>query len=84
MTDPTQPTSPPEGAGATALSGRERRPLFGTVVWGVILLAVAVIFAVPILYGPIENPALWIIWGIALLGFLLLGAGLAAALRRTR
>jgi len=39
MTDPIEPTSPHKGAGATALPARERRPLFGTVVWGLALLA---------------------------------------------
>ena len=84
MTDPIEPISLPDGAGATALPARERRPLFGTVVWGLILLAIAAMFAVPILYGPIENPSLWIIWGIAVLGFLLLAAGIVAAVRRAR
>jgi hypothetical protein len=84
MTDPIDTAGFPEGAGSAALPVRARRPLFSTVVWGMILLAVAATFAVPILYDPIENPSLWIIWGIALLGFLLLAAGIAAAVRRVR
>ncbi|GAB3132615.1 PspC domain-containing protein [Marisediminicola antarctica] len=82
--DAIETTPPPEGARSTPFSARERGPLFGTVVWGLILLAVAAIFAVPILYGPIENPSLWILWGIAVLGFLLLAAGIVAAVRRAR
>ena len=84
MTDPIDTAPVPEGAGSAELPARARRPLFGTVVWGMILLAVAAMFAVPILYGPIENPSLWIVWGVALLGFLLLAAGVAAAVRRAR
>lgn len=87
MTDPFDTDRSPDGpagSGAAALPPGEHRPLFGTVVWGLILLAVAAVFAVPILYGPIENPSLWIVWGVAALGFLLLAAGVAAVVRRAR
>jgi len=58
MTDPIETTPPPAGAGSPASPSSERRTLVGAVVWGLIVLAVAAMFAVPILIGPIENPSL--------------------------
>jgi len=84
MTDPIETTPAAARAGSAISPTGERGPLYGTVVWGLTLLAVAAIFAVPILYGPIENPSLWILWGIAVLGLLLLAAGIMAAVRRAR
>ncbi len=77
------PDLEPAGIGAaTAPSRRPRRPLFGTILWGVILLTFAVYMLVSTMLPRPVDPTLWLLGGIVAVGVLLMLAGLAAALRR--
>jgi len=79
MTDQTLPIS--ERPGPDDVPGTRRRPLFGTIVWGILLLGVAAFIAVPMLFGPLDNPALWVLGGIVVVGVILLISGVVAAVR---
>jgi len=75
-----QAASPPHLAAAPA--GRPRRPLFGTILWGVILLTFAAYMLVSTLLPRPVEPTLWLLGGVIAVGVLLVVAGIAASLRR--
>lgn len=73
----------PAGVGAAAAPPRRpRRPLFGTILWGVILLAFAAYMLVSTVLPSPVDPTLWLLGGVVAVGVLLMLAGLAASLRR--
>lgn len=82
MTDEPLPISERPEPGETPTS--RRRPLFGTIVWGILLLGVAALIAVPVLFGPLENPVLWVLGGVVVVGVLLLVSGIVAAVRAAK
>ncbi|TFC58817.1 hypothetical protein E3O62_10015 [Cryobacterium sp. TMT2-15-1] len=59
-----------------------RRPLFGTIVWGVILLALAGYVLLGVLVPAPADPTLWLLGGVIVIGLLLIVVGIIAALRR--
>ncbi|TFC96000.1 MULTISPECIES: hypothetical protein [Cryobacterium] len=66
-----------------AASVRPRsRPLLGTIVWGVILLALAGYVLLGVLVPTPADPTLWLLGGVILIGLLLIVVGIIAALRR--
>lgn len=71
---------------AATTDNTDRRVLSGTIVWGVILVIVAALYAVQVAIdlgaiGGIEISPAWIVLGV---GGLLVVGGLAAALTRRR
>jgi len=81
---PTTPyknvTSDPVGV-PTAPAPR-LRPRFGTIFWGILLLAVAAYVAVANLIPTPLDPTLWLLGGVIAIGLGLIVAGVAAAARR--
>jgi outer membrane biosynthesis protein TonB len=76
-------SEPAAAATATAASAVTRhRPLFGTIFWGVILLAFAAFMVVWTLQPGSPDPTLWLLGGVIVVGLLLVVAGIAAASRR--
>lgn len=85
-------TSVPAGGGAVAgavepeypeASVRPRRsPLLGTIIWGVILLALAGYILLGVLIPAPADPTLWLLGGVIVIGLLLIVIGIIAALRR--
>ena len=82
-------STPPTPSGATAASGttaapsaRTRRPLFGTILWGVILLSFAAFMVITTLFPVNFDPTLWLVGSVIVIGLLLVVAGIAAASRR--
>ncbi|TFC69972.1 MULTISPECIES: hypothetical protein [unclassified Cryobacterium] len=59
-----------------------RRPLFSTIVWGVILLALAGYVLLGVLVPAPADPTLWLLGGVIVIGLLLIVVGIIAALRR--
>jgi hypothetical protein len=91
MTDNTEPTTPipepivPTPAGPTSASGSaDARPVRpGTVIWGVIMVAIAAMFFATAQLD-LDEVSGWVIlaWGILALGAVLVVGGLIAALTR--
>lgn len=79
--DPTTHLAP-EAALPAASARPHSRPLFGTIVWGVILLALAGYVLLGVLVPPPADPTLWLLGGVILIGLLLIVIGIIAALRR--
>lgn len=77
-------TEPAAGSSTdTAASvGKRNRPLFGTIFWGVVLLAFAAFMVVWTLQPGSPDPTLWLLGGVIVVGLLLVVAGIAAASRR--
>jgi di/tricarboxylate transporter len=73
-------------AGASTATGasvsKRNRPLFGTIFWGVVLLAFAAFMVVWTLQPGSPDPTLWLLGGVIVVGLLLVVAGIAAASRR--
>ena len=67
--------------GAVSMRPR-RRPLFGTIIWGVILLALAGYVLLGVLAPAPADLTLWLLGGVILIGLLLIVVGIIAALRR--
>ena len=60
-----------------------RRPArFGTIVWGFLVTAFAVVVALTTDLLQIEDPTAWLIGGLVVGGAALTAAGIAASLRR--
>ncbi|TFC92154.1 hypothetical protein [Cryobacterium sp. TMT3-29-2] len=59
-----------------------RRPLFGTIVWGVILLTLAGYVLLGVLVPTPADPTLWLLGGVIVVGLLLIVIGIIATLRR--
>lgn len=72
----TYPTFP------VASTPRRKRPLFGTIFWGVVLLTFAAFMVVRTLFPVGPDPILWLLGSVILIGLLLVVAGIAAASRR--
>ena len=72
----------PEPAPPAASVRPRSRPLFGTIVWGVILLALAGYVLLGVLVPAGADPTLWLLGGVILIGLLLIVVGIIAALRR--
>ncbi|WP_022884527.1 hypothetical protein [Glaciibacter superstes] len=82
-TGPTTPFTATGGAAAGAASVTRRyRPLFGTILWGVILLAFAAFMAIWTIVPATLDPSLWLLGGVIAVGLVLVVAGIAAASRR--
>jgi hypothetical protein len=81
------PGAPPAGSRHTSApefgteTSAKRRPLFGTIFWGVLLLAFAA-FMVAWTVLPTPDPTLWLLGGVIAIGLVLVAAGIAAASRR--
>lgn len=58
------------------------RPRFGTILWGVLLLAFATYMVVFTLLPVPPDPTLWLLGGVIAVGLGLVVAGIAAAARR--
>ena len=59
------------------------RPRFGTILWGILLLAFATYMVVSTLLPAPPDPTLWLLGGVIAVGLGLVVAGIAAAARRT-
>lgn len=80
-------TNPFPGEGAStrppaACVTKRDRPLFGTIFWGVVLLAFAAFMVVWTLQPGSPDPTLWLLGSVIVVGVLLVVAGIAAATRR--
>ncbi len=72
------------GEAEPVVSGKDRLPSrFGTIVWGVIVLGFAVVVAAFALAPRLADPGLVATIGIVAGGLVLVGAGTAAALRKS-
>ncbi|TFD66385.1 hypothetical protein [Cryobacterium ruanii] len=58
------------------------RPRFGTILWGILLLAFAIYMVVFTLLPVPPDPTLWLLGGVIAVGLGLVVAGIAAAARR--
>ncbi|MGO4689870.1 hypothetical protein [Glaciibacter sp. 2TAF33] len=94
-TQPTQPTAADLPTATTSTTGaelptipaasvarRRDRPLFGTIFWGVLLLAFAAFMVVWTALPVMPDPTLWLLGGVIAIGVALVAAGIAAASRR--
>jgi hypothetical protein len=83
---PTSPTSPTAAdlpaEPAASVTRRRDRPLFGTIFWGVLLLAFAAFMVVWTALPTVPDPTLWLLGGVIAIGVALVVAGIAAASRR--
>jgi peptidoglycan/LPS O-acetylase OafA/YrhL len=79
MTEPTTTPAPEFGMGTVT---RRPQPLFGTIFWGVLLLAFAAFMVVWTIVPEMPDPTLWLLGGVIAVGLLLVVAGIAAASRR--
>lgn len=59
-----------------------RRPLFGTIVWGVLLLAFAAYMLIGVLVPAPADPTFRLLGGVIAIGLLLIIVGIVAAIRR--
>jgi hypothetical protein len=71
-----------QAAPAASVARRGYRPLFGTIFWGVLLLAFAAFMAVWTVLPTVPDPTLWLLGGVIAIGVALVVAGIAAASRR--
>jgi hypothetical protein len=83
MTENTQPTVPLSGEPTTAADARPVRA--GTVIWGVIMVAVAAMFFATAQLN-LNQVSGWVIlaWGVLALGAVLVIGGVIAAVTRSR
>lgn len=80
----TSPYPSPETASAPVPEGRKRLPArFGTIFWGVLLLAFAGFMIANAVVPFVYDPVTWLIAGLIAAGAVLVIAGIAAAIRRT-
>jgi hypothetical protein len=86
QTAPSEPVREPETVVATAAPVSQalgkRRPLFATIFWGALMLAVAAFFAARELVPGGLDLLTWLLAAAVGLGLLLVIAGIAAASRR--
>lgn len=81
--EPTDSEQLADVSTSTAASVTKRgRPLFGTIFWGLVLLAFAAFMVVWTLQPGSPDPTLWLLGGVIVVGLLLVVAGIAAASRR--
>ncbi|WP_104137848.1 MULTISPECIES: hypothetical protein [unclassified Cryobacterium] len=69
-------------AGEATTSVPRLRPRFGTIFWGILLLAFATYMVVFTLLPVPPDPTLWLLGGVIAVGLGLVVAGIAAAARR--
>ena len=69
-------------AGEATPSAPRVRPRFGTILWGILLLAFATYMVVFTLLPVPPDPTLWLLGGVIAVGLGLVVAGIAAAARR--
>ena len=69
-------------AGEETPSAPRLRPRFGTILWGILLLAFATYMVVFTLLPVPPDPTLWLLGGVIAVGLGLVVAGIAAAARR--
>jgi predicted lipid-binding transport protein (Tim44 family) len=83
-TTPFFPVSKPtdETATAAAATERKRRPLFPTILWGAMMLALASFIAAGELVPGGFDVVTWLLTAVVGIGLLLVVAGIAAAARR--
>ena len=84
-TDPTPSFFSPNQAapvGEATTSAPRLRPRFGTILWGILLLAFATYMVVFTLLPVPPDPTLWLLGGVIAVGLGLVVAGIAAAARR--
>ena len=67
--------------GEATASAARLRPRFGTILWGILLLAFAAYMVVLTLLPVPPDPTLWLIGGVIAVGLGLVVAGIAAAAR---
>ena len=86
MAYPTAATDAQTDAAAAAFAPasvpRRARPRFGTIFWGVVLLAFAAFMAVMTLLPQPADLTLWLLGGVIAIGVLLIIVGVIAASRR--
>ncbi|SEM70355.1 hypothetical protein E3O25_15425 [Cryobacterium sp. TMT1-3] len=75
-------TDKPTTAEITAAAPPRLRPRFGTILWGILLLAFATYMVVFTLLPVPPDPTLWLLGGVIAVGLGLVVAGIAAAARR--
>ncbi|PXA67299.1 hypothetical protein [Cryobacterium arcticum] len=81
--DPTPPTqTPPAPAAAVPAPLPKRRPLFATILWGALMLALAAFVAARELVPGGFDLVTWLLTAVVGIGLLLVVAGIAAASRR--
>ena len=80
---PAAPVPVPVPAYPEASVPPRRRPLFGTIIWGVLLLALAGYVLFRVLVPAPADPTLWLLGGVIVIGLLLIIVGVIAALRRS-
>ena len=83
-TTPFFPVSKPtdETATSAAATERKRRPLFPTILWGAMMLALASFIAAGELVPGGFDVVTWLLTAVVGIGLLLVVAGIAAAARR--
>ena len=84
-TDPTPSFFSPNQAapaGEATPSAPRLHPRFGTILWGILLLAFATYMVVFTLLPVPPDPTLWLLGGVIAVGLGLVVAGIAAAARR--
>jgi hypothetical protein len=79
---PSSPASPPPPEDTDpSPADRSRRPVFGTILWGVILVVFAAVVGARTLPGLDPPTVVLAVGGLVVLGVLLVCAGIAALLR---
>lgn len=79
---PSSPASPtPPDRTDPSPADRSRRPLFGTILWGVLLVVLATAVGARTLPGLDPPTVVLAVGGLVVLGVLLVCAGIAALLR---
>lgn len=68
---------------ATAVESKRLPARFGTIFWGVLLLAFAGFMVANAVVPFVQDPIVWLIAGLIAAGAVLVIAGIAAAVRRT-
>ncbi|MGY4856499.1 hypothetical protein [Cryobacterium sp. AP23] len=78
----TASAATPAAPTAVPVSPAKRRPLFPTILWGAMMLAVAAYFAARELVPGGLDLTTWLLTAVVGIGLLLVVAGIAAASRR--
>ena len=80
----SEPSSSSGGyTAATAVETKRLPARFGTIFWGVLLLAFAGFMVANAVVPFVQDPIVWLIAGLIAAGAVLVIAGIAAAVRRT-
>lgn len=82
MSEP--PAEPVVAVGDTPVSEARRRPRFGTIVWGAVLLAFAAFMLLSTAFPEAHNATVWLLGAVIGLGLILVVAGIVAASTRIR